>query len=47
VIAPGFMDTPVGRDASRRRSDRALTARFVHQGTGRQLAYAALFPFFE
>src|SRR4030088_2752525 len=41
VIAPGFMDTPMGRDASRRR--RALTVPFGRQGTGWEGAYAALF----
>ncbi len=43
VIAPGFMDTPMGRDASRRRSDRALTVPFGRQGTGWEVAYSALF----
>jgi len=43
VIAPGFMDTPMGRDASRRRADRALTVPFGRQGTGWEVAYAALF----
>ena len=43
VIAPGFMDTPMGRDASRRRSDRALTVPFGRQGTGWEVAYAAVF----
>jgi NAD(P)-dependent dehydrogenase (short-subunit alcohol dehydrogenase family) len=43
VIAPGFMDTPMGRDASWRRSDRALTVPFGRQGTGWEVAYAALF----
>jgi NAD(P)-dependent dehydrogenase (short-subunit alcohol dehydrogenase family) len=43
VIAPGFMDTPMGRDASRRRSDRAVTVPFGRQGTGWEVAYAALF----
>ena len=43
VIAPGFMDTPMGRDASRRRADRALTVPFGRQGTGWEMAYAALF----
>jgi NAD(P)-dependent dehydrogenase (short-subunit alcohol dehydrogenase family) len=31
------------RDASRRRSDRALTVPFGRQGTGLEVAYAALF----
>ena len=43
VIAPGFMDTPMGRDASRRRADRALAVPFGRQGTGWEVAYAALF----
>ncbi|KWV47199.1 oxidoreductase [Bradyrhizobium macuxiense] len=43
VIAPGFMDTPMGRDASRRRTDRALTVPFGRQGTGWEVAYTALF----
>ncbi|WP_200914658.1 SDR family NAD(P)-dependent oxidoreductase [Bradyrhizobium viridifuturi] len=43
VIAPGFMDTPMGRDASRRRSDRAVTVPFGRQGTGWEVAYSALF----
>ena len=33
----------MGRDASRRRSDRALTVPFGRQGTGWEVAYAALF----
>jgi NAD(P)-dependent dehydrogenase (short-subunit alcohol dehydrogenase family) len=43
VIAPGFMDTPMGRDASRRRTDRALTVPFGRQGTGWEVGYTALF----
>jgi NAD(P)-dependent dehydrogenase (short-subunit alcohol dehydrogenase family) len=43
VIAPGFMDTPMGRDATRRRSDRAVTVPFGRQGTGWEVGYAALF----
>ena len=43
VIAPGFIDSPMGRDASRRRADRALTVPFGRQGTGWEVAYAALF----
>jgi NAD(P)-dependent dehydrogenase (short-subunit alcohol dehydrogenase family) len=46
VIAPGFMDTPMGRDASRR-PDRAVTVPFGRQGTGWEVAYAALFLIFE
>ena len=40
VIAPEFMDTPMGRDAGCRWG---VTAPFGHRGTGRQFAYAALF----
>ncbi|WP_315838204.1 SDR family oxidoreductase [Bradyrhizobium prioriisuperbiae] len=43
VIAPGYVDTPMGRDASRRRSDRAVTVPFGRQATGWEVAYAALF----
>ena len=43
VIAPGYIDTPIGRDASRRRPDRAVTVPFGRQGTGWEVAYAALF----
>jgi NAD(P)-dependent dehydrogenase (short-subunit alcohol dehydrogenase family) len=42
-IPAGMMDTPMGRDASRRRSDRAVTVPFGRQGTGWEVAYAALF----
>jgi NAD(P)-dependent dehydrogenase (short-subunit alcohol dehydrogenase family) len=43
VIALGFMDTPMGRDASRRRSDRAVTVPFGRPGTGWEVAHAVLF----
>jgi len=43
VIAPGYIDSPMGRDASRRRPDRAITVPFGRQGTGWEVAYAALF----
>ena len=43
AIAPGFIDSPMGRDASRRRPDRAITVPFGRQGTGWEVAYAALF----
>ena len=33
----------MGRDASRRRQDRAVTVPFGRQGTGWEVAYAALF----
>jgi NAD(P)-dependent dehydrogenase (short-subunit alcohol dehydrogenase family) len=43
VVALGFVDTPMGRDASRRRADRALTVPFGRQATAWEVAYAALF----
>jgi NAD(P)-dependent dehydrogenase (short-subunit alcohol dehydrogenase family) len=42
-IAPGLMDTPMGRDASRNRADRAAMVPFGRQGTGWEVGYAALF----
>jgi len=36
-------DTPMGRDASRRGTDRAVTGPFGRQGTGWEMAYATLF----
>ena len=33
----------MGRDASRRRADRVVTVPFGRQGTGWEVAYAALF----
>lgn len=43
AICPGLMDTPMGRDASRRRPNRALAVPFGRQGTGWEVAYACLF----
>jgi NAD(P)-dependent dehydrogenase (short-subunit alcohol dehydrogenase family) len=43
AVAPGFVDTPMGRDASRRRSDRALSVPFGRQATAWEVAYVALF----
>lgn len=43
AIAPGYVDTPMGRDASRRRPDRAVQVPFGRQATGWEVAYAALF----
>lgn len=42
-LLPGLMDTPMGRDASRRRPSRAALVPFGRQGTGWEVAYAALF----
>lgn len=43
AVMPGLMDTPMGRDASRRRPGRALAVPFGRQGTGWEVAYACLF----
>lgn len=44
VIAPGLIDTPLGRDASRGRPARAVRPLpFGRQGTGWEVAYATLF----
>lgn len=43
TIAPGLIDTPMGRDATRRRPNRAAAVPFGRQGTGWEVAYAALF----
>jgi NAD(P)-dependent dehydrogenase (short-subunit alcohol dehydrogenase family) len=43
AIAPGYIDTPMGRDASRRSSGRAQVIPFGRQGTGWEVAYTALF----
>jgi NAD(P)-dependent dehydrogenase (short-subunit alcohol dehydrogenase family) len=42
-LLPGLMDTPMGRDASRRRPARAAVVPFGRQGTGWEVAYACLF----
>ncbi len=44
IVAPGLMDTALGRDASRRRPGRnAGPLPFGRQGTGWETAYASLF----
>ncbi len=43
AVLPGLMDTPMGRDASRRRLNRAAAVPFGRQGTGWEVAYACLF----
>lgn len=44
VVAPGLIDTPMGRDASRARPSRAARPLpFGRQGTAWEVAYAALF----
>jgi NAD(P)-dependent dehydrogenase (short-subunit alcohol dehydrogenase family) len=43
-LAPGLMDTPMGRDASRKRpGKRAAAVPFGRQGTSWEVAYGALF----
>ena len=44
IVAPGLMDTPLGRAASRGRPSRARTpVPLGRQGTGWETAYAVLF----
>jgi len=43
AVLPGLMDTPMGRDATRRRPNRALAVPFGRQGTGWEVAYATLY----
>lgn len=43
VIAPGLIDTPMGRAATARRPDRAVAVPFGRQGTGWEVAYGMLF----
>jgi NAD(P)-dependent dehydrogenase (short-subunit alcohol dehydrogenase family) len=43
AVLPGLMDTPMGRDATRRRPGRALAVPFGRQGTGWEVAYATLY----
>ena len=43
AIAPAYVDTPMGRDASRRSSSRAQIVPFGRQATAWEVAYTALF----
>ncbi|MGH8795693.1 MAG: SDR family NAD(P)-dependent oxidoreductase, partial [Caldimonas sp.] len=43
AVCPGLIDTPMGRDATRHRPNRALAVPFGRQGTGWEVAYACLF----
>lgn len=43
VVAPGLIDTPMGRAATARRPNRAASVPFGRQGTGWEVAYAMLF----
>jgi NAD(P)-dependent dehydrogenase (short-subunit alcohol dehydrogenase family) len=42
-VLPGLMDTPMGRDATRKRPNRAVAVPFGRQGTGWEVAYATLY----
>jgi len=43
AVLPGLIDTPMGRDATRRRPNRAMAVPFGRQGTGWEVAYAVLY----
>jgi len=43
AVAPGLIDTPLGRAASARRPDRAIAVPFGRQGTGWEVAYTTIF----
>ena len=43
AVLPGLIDTPMGRDATRARPNRAVAVPFGRQGTGWEVAYATLF----
>lgn len=43
AVLPGLMDTPMGRDATRRRPGRAAAVPFGRQGTGWEVGYACIF----
>jgi len=43
AVLPGLMDTPMGRDATRRRPNRAAAVPFGRQGTGWEVGHACVF----
>jgi NAD(P)-dependent dehydrogenase (short-subunit alcohol dehydrogenase family) len=43
AVLPGLIDTPMGRDATRRRPNRAMAVPFGRQGTAWEVAYACLY----
>lgn len=43
AVVPGLIDTPLGRHEGRRRTERARTVPLGRQGTGWDIAYAAVF----
>jgi NAD(P)-dependent dehydrogenase (short-subunit alcohol dehydrogenase family) len=43
AVLPGLIDTPMGRDASRHRPNRAAAVPFGRQGTGWEVAYACIY----
>jgi NAD(P)-dependent dehydrogenase (short-subunit alcohol dehydrogenase family) len=43
AVLPGLIDTPMGRDATRRRPNRATAVPFGRQGTAWEVAYACIY----
>ena len=43
AVLPGLMDTPMGRDATRRRPHRAAAVPFGRQGTGWEVGHACVY----
>lgn len=43
AVLPGLIDTPMGRDATRHRPQRAAAVPFARQGTAWEVAYACLY----
>jgi NAD(P)-dependent dehydrogenase (short-subunit alcohol dehydrogenase family) len=43
AVLPGLIDTPMGRDATRRRPNRAMAVPFGRQGTAWEVAYACIY----
>jgi NAD(P)-dependent dehydrogenase (short-subunit alcohol dehydrogenase family) len=43
AVLPGLIDTPMGRDATRRRPHRAAAVPFARQGTAWEVAYACVY----
>jgi NAD(P)-dependent dehydrogenase (short-subunit alcohol dehydrogenase family) len=43
AVLPGLIDTPMGRDATRRRPQRAAAVPFARQGTGWEVGYACIY----
>ena len=43
AVLPGLIDTPMGRDATRHRPNRAMAVPFGRQGTAWEVAYACIY----